>query len=454
MFRLFIFTYIVTFGLGGIAEAQQDELIEMVIGFLNEPDNEIRGIALEQVRNDAKGVEATKAFAAQLPKLAIDSQIGLIRALADRGDVAAKPAVKAILNESQGDGIRQAAARALGKLGDASDCATLVGLLSSDESLASAARQGLTQLQGDDVSTKIVQTLEKAATPLKIELIEVLTARRAMEEIPSLLKLATGRDASIRAAAMKSLGQLASPEHVPELVQGVLAATKGRERDAAEKNLMFVCNRVEDREERAAPLLVAMKKLGSAERIAMLQALGRIGGNAAFTEIDAAIRSRDAATHLAGIRGISNWPDASVAGRLIELAKTDPHPDHRRIARMSLLRVAPLPDGRTDSEKLELLKTGMKLAANERERIYALKRAAPIRIVETLRFVIPYMDQRALSEEACRTVVELAHDRKLRDDNKPEFHAALNKVLVTTKDAVLIDRANRYKNGQTWVRPK
>ena len=71
-----------------------------------------------------------------------------------------------------------------------------------------------------------------------------------------------------------------------------------------------------------------------------------------------------------------------------------------------------------------------------------------------MRFALPYVDQPKYANEACRTIVELAHDRKLRDDNKAEFHAALDKVIATTKDPVLIDRASRYKRGQTWVRPK
>ena len=119
---------------------------------------------------------------------------------------------------------------------------------------------------------------------------------------------------------------------------------------------------------------------------------------------------------------------------------------------MSLLRIAPLPDGRTDAEKLKLLKEAMKLVANDKEKNYGIKRAAPIRIVETLRYVLPFVSQPKYSKEACQSVVELAHDRGLRDSNKAEFHAALDKVIGTTKDATLIDRANRYKAGKTWVK--
>jgi hypothetical protein len=51
-------------------------------------------------------------------------------------------------------------------------------------------------------------------------------------------------------------------------------------------------------------------------------------------------------------------------------------------------------------------------------------------------------------------VVELAHHRGLREPNKAEFDQALDKVIQTSQDATVVDRAQRYKKGQTWVRPK
>ncbi len=88
------------------------------------------------------------------------------------------------------------------------------------------------------------------------------------------------------------------------------------------------------------------------------------------------------------------------------------------------------------------------------QRKLMLKRASAIRSVETLHFILPYLDQPAFAEQACESIVELAHHRGLREPNKAEFHQALDRVIATSKDAVVIDRANRYKRDQTWVRPK
>ena len=149
-----------------------------------------------------------------------------------------------------------------------------------------------------------------------------------------------------------------------------------------------------------------------------------------------------------------NWPNASVAAQLIELTKHDPHDGHGITALRALIRIAPLPDGRTDQEKLELLTSAWPLCTGDAERKLVLERASAIRTIETLRFLMPYTDQPKFAEQACLSIVELAHHRELRDSNKTEFHEALDKVIATSKDVTVVDRANRYKNGQTWVRPQ
>ena len=157
--------------------------------------------------------------------------------------------------------------------------------------------------------------------------------------------------------------------------------------------------------------------------------------------------------HDAGVRALSNWPDASVAPRLIELVKTDPHPGHQTTALRALIRIAPLSDERSDAERLQLLQQAMTMCRRDQERNFVLQRAQAIRIPETLRFVLPYLKQPAYAKQACETIVELAHHRQLREPNKAEFDGALDQVIATSKDPTILDRAQRYKKGQTWAAP-
>ena len=249
---------------------------------------------------------------------------------------------------------------------------------------------------------------------------------------------------------MKALGELAGPDDVAGLVAGVLAAQAGKERAAAEKAVMFACVRLPNS---AESLLTAINRLGDDDQLAMLSTLGRVGGAGARAKIESALTSRDGTRHAQGMRALANWPDASIAPRLIELATRDPHPGHRITALRSLIRVAPLPDDRTDLERLELLRQAMAMCERDQDRLLVLQRAQAIRIPETLRFLLPYLDEPYAAAEACQSIVELAHHRGLREPHKAEFDAALDRVIQTSKDPTVVDRARRYQKNQTWARP-
>jgi hypothetical protein len=76
-----------------------------------------------------------------------------------------------------------------------------------------------------------------------------------------------------------------------------------------------------------------------------------------------------------------------------------------------------------------------------------LERAAAVRTVETLRFVVPYLDDPSLAEQACRTVAVLAHHKELRQPHKQEFEAALQKVLKISKQSDTLESARRSLQG-------
>jgi len=234
----------------------------------------------------------------------------------------------------------------------------------------------------------------------------------------------------------------------------VLKAEPGTERVAAERAIALVSSRIEDPAKRAEPLLTAMKKLSATDYQTLLPTLGRVGGPAALKSVEAALASTDVNLAYTGLLALCNWPGASISDRLIQIATTDEQPAYRNLALKALIRVAPLPDGRTDADRLALTLKVMGMCKSEAEKKLVVERVRAIRSVEALRFVVPYLDQPAFVPKACETIVELAHHRTLREPNKAEFHKALDRVIALSKDPVVLDRANRYKNDETWVRPK
>jgi hypothetical protein len=232
-----------------------------------------------------------------------------------------------------------------------------------------------------------------------------------------------------------------------------LMKSSGDERKAAELAIVRVCTSSRDADAAANAALASYEAADEASRQALLPALARIGGPKVMAMIDAMLA--DPAKRPQGLDALSRWPDATVKDRLLELFGKATEPREKDLLLGTLIRIAPLPDNKLDDgQKLDLLVKTMALCQRNEDKAKVLERANAIRTIETFRFVAPYVDDPALAESACGSVVELAHHQKLRDAHKEEFTKALDKVLGITKDDELIERATRYKAGQTWNRQK
>jgi len=436
------------------ATAPQDA-VQMTIDFLAKDDQAFRAIGLDRVRYGLKGEAATMQFAGLLSKLAPARQLELTAALADRGDRAALPAMLALLQAAKEPAVRAAAINAVGSLGSGTEVAVLTTSLAAADPEKAAARRALTVLRGNDVSAQITEAAKSGEPGLRPTFIDILADRRAVTALPDLLTAAVDGDPSVRTAAMRALAKFGGSEQVAGMVQGVLKAAAGGERDEAERALVTVCTQNPGKERSAEVLLEQFKAADDSTKETLLTVLGRVGGNGALAIVDGLVADANVAKRKLGLTALMKWPDATVSQRLLDLLGTSQDPAERDQLLGSLIRIAPLPDNKlNDKQKLELLQKTMTLCTRDEDRRRVLERANAIRTIETLRFVVPYLDDPNLAEPACLSVVELAHHRNIRDANKDEFTKALDKVLGTTKNEELIERAERYKQGQTWERKK
>lgn len=430
------------------AEPAGDESIQMIVELLGQADPELRGLALQQVREAMPGETATRRFAETLPTLAAEAQAALIDALAARRDPVALPAIERLSN-SPDDRVQAAVLRAIGSISGAEAVPRLVqAVADASPAKSAAAKSTLARIPGVAVNQALAKQLDGAAPAVRIALLDVLVERNAAGAAREILPLASDRDGATRSAALAALSKLAGPEEVPGLAALLLKTEEPAEREALEKAVMFACARGKENEQ-AAPLLKVFRDLPADGRAKVLPALGRVGGPDALRAAEEAMKSDHEDLREAGFRAICNWPDASVAAKLMDLAQSGPSARHQLSALRALIRVAVLADGRSDAERLALLKKAVALASRDEERNLAIDRAKAIRSIESLRFVAPYLDQPAHAQQACATICELAHHKELREPNKAEFDAALDRVIALSKDPKLVDRASRYKAGRT-----
>jgi HEAT repeat protein len=423
-----------------MSPAQQDSedpLIQMVVDLLVDADRDMRALGFQQVREEVPGEAATKRFVALLPKLPPDGQAGLLEALGDRGDAAARPAALEMLNAPP-EAVRAAALKALGALGTAADVPVLANKAATGSKLEKgAARLSLVRLRGEQVNQAIVSTMAEGEPNTRAELLGVLAARGAKETIPTVTACAEDPEASVRLAALGALRFLADESHVATLVKILKAAKDPQERRKAELALLAVCSR--SGWPAADAILAGLADADVPAQVALLHALARAGGPKALAEVIARLKDNDQAVRDEAVRMLSIWPDPAVADHLRALAQKGESLRWRVLAIRGLVRLAS-PQAEKPAD-LKTLAEVMRLAERRQEKRLVLGVLGGIATPESLAVVTPALDQPTLAQEAGLAAVMIAE--KMDSGNKAEVRAAMQKVLQSAKSGQIRQRAQK-----------
>jgi HEAT repeat protein len=404
----------------------------------------VRACAASQLEGLPEG--DFRSLAGDLGRLSPAGQEAVLAAAVNRDCHAVLPVV---IQAARSSGpARPAAVTALGRLGDESVLPVLLGALFAGPETHDAARRSLEILRGRDVDDQLIAAMRKEHSPeQRGELIDVLGGRAVVAAIHPLLAEASGDNAAVRMRAMSALARLAQPREIPNLLHCLYKSASGAERDNAEKAILAVCETIPAADRRADPILAALKKASASQKADALPLLGRTGAPPALKAIQLALASKNPEVYAGGVRALANWPRPDVADQLLGLAEGTTNPEHRSWAVVGLARAVTSPGTMPPARRLDMLKQAMALAQRGEDRQAVLEKAALVHTVGSLRFALPYLDQPALSEQACRTVVLLAHQRSLRLPNQQEFDRALQKVIQTSKEAGTVDRARKYLAG-------
>lgn len=432
--------------LAGQLHASGDHAAPLVMKLLASEDADARAIAAGQIAAAATAV-GIRTFAAEFAKLPPAGQVLLLGGLVARGDKAALPIALAAAQSTNLE-VKLAGYQALGRLGDASVVPLLLEAVFAGTEASGPARESLQTLSSPGTDEAILAAMQGKDGTQRGTLIEILQARRTASAAPVLLQQAQDADAGVRGRAIRALGNVAEPKYLPDMIALLLRTEKGPQRDDVEKAIMLIANRINEEDRRAESILAALRGASDADRCVLLPVLGRIGGKPALEPILAAIASSNRDVKDAGVRGLCNWPDAGVADELSRLAQNAPEESHRLWALRALIRVIGLDLSRPPKETLALFQKAMQLAWRDEERRLILSRVGVARCAETMRWVVPYLENDALAKDASQAVIELAHRRELMGPNQAEFTAALKKVIEVCKDQELVARAKRIIEGQ------
>ncbi len=421
-------------GYRGLVAAKPSEKLNLIVAALGAEQPWKRAVGADCViaLAEPKEIETTAAAVEKLPQA---GKVAALLALKDHVSPAVRQAALKALDGSDLE-VRQAALVALIRSGTGQDVPGLAALVTGteDEALCKAAFETLRLMPAVDVNAALIAWMDQAKDLPPIA-VESALSRRSPDFVPALLKAASSSNAATRLEAFKALEIMASAKEAEALV-GLLCKTgEGDEREAAGRAVWMACQQIADPNQRPAALLAAMEKADANAQCALLPTLARIGSQAALPAIRKAMKSGDGAVRDAGYRALANWPDASVADELLEIAKTSDVQPYRIWALRAYARIVALPSDRPAEKTFEMLRDAMKLATRLEDKKLFVERLAAVRVPDALTLLLSFVEDAELKGAAVPAVFTLA--KGLSQSHPDQAAEALNKILPLTQDAAL-----------------
>jgi HEAT repeat protein len=414
----------------GLGTAGSEEDIARILGLITDPDVQARGAALSVLVHRRDPGTADHVLA-KLAKADTAAKPWLLRALVDLGDKRAGAALlKAVEDEDQT--VRIAALTGLARAGDASAVPALLKSAAAKGEEQVAARNTLEVLAGKGVDDALVQHIADApAVPQRVEAIRALGTRRTPEAVGPLFAATTDAEGSVRSEAFRSLGLIAPFNELPRALALLVNAKEDADRDNAAKAAVAIARKNDDIDARSAPVLAQLAKTEGPARYTLLAVAGQLGGERALAAIRDAVKSDDAKTHEAGVRALTNWPDAAPMQDLLTLAKTEPNNTLAILSLRAYVRLIGMPSKRKPEETVKLYQGAMEIAKRPDEKKMVLGGLGEVKHRTSLEAVAPFLSEDGLQGEACAAAIRIARDVWERNKDLAKF--TMTKVLEVSK---------------------
>ena len=421
----------------GEAHAADDAVVAMLVELVSGADEDMRAMALQQIREKVPGKDATLRFVKLLPTLPPDVQVKLIDALGTRGDVAARPVILKMLG-GKTEALRAAAAGALPGVASPDDVPVLAQLAATGANAEIAAARGsLRKLRGHPMNAAMIEALKSADAKVKIELIAALVDRDVKASVAVMVTSADDPDLAVRMAVLAALRAMADENHTAVVVKRLKSAKDTSERKLAALTLLATCKRGQAK--CADSVIGGLAGADPATRIVLMRGLPLAGGPKALNEIVARMKDENEDVAVEALRLLANWPDPAAIPHLRELARNVKSLRNHVLAVRGMVRLAgPAKDRPAD---LATLAEAMTLATRTQEKVLVLGTLGTIPTSESLALAAAALGQPAIAEDAGLAAVLIAE--KIRPGHTDQVRAVMRKVAETAQSEETRARAKK-----------
>ena len=414
-------------GLRGLATMHVENADQLLLEAIKGGDSALCRSAI-RLLTLMKGERRTDLFLGLLQSSGPDGQELIIRALAERGDLAATPAVIQA-TRSEHEMVRLAAYEALGDIGNEDAIACLAKAAgTAGEREKQIARASLARMKGPGIDQALIRAVNTGDPKSRQEVILAIGQRNTRSAFPTLYQLArTEPDAAVRQQAILSAGKVATTSELNQLVGLAVAPKDPDDRSTILESIVITFNKIEDKNEQANPVISALKTASNEAQPMLLGLLSHPATPEAFAAVRATLKSGDRSIVDAAIRTLSDWPNSDPAGELYEVAATSTNTTQRTLALRGYVRM-----GEFSAEPTPIYVKAMKIARTDDEIKMVLAGLSNADTLEALELAENYMTRVGLKTEASQAAVQVAGQYCWQD--RTRARATLDRIVTEAQN--------------------
>lgn len=414
--------------LGGLLRLDPDGGEERMLRVLSGRDETLKPVVIAALPG-LKREDASKKFAAALPGLAPFEQVLLLQALSQRGDPAARAAVREQLTAANPE-VRLAAIQAEGETGDAASVPALAGALHQFDAPAEqrAIEVALSRLPGGAAVDQALaaQVKNRMAGP-KAPFLAALVRRANPESLRLFLAETASSDAALAKLAFQGVSRVAGADDLA----AVLKALGGLRADGVLEDAQAAVGQVLRRAGTTAAASAAVRDAlkatpGLEGQRRFLPLLAGCPDADGLAVVAAAAQEANAQTRNLGLRTLADWPEATAWIPLAELYGQASSETERVLALRGLARLLGEQNAKPDAQLIARYREILASAKGDNDRKLVLGALAGCAHPDALALAVEQLANPGVRAEAGLAVKNIAGLIKAQHPQAAE--AALQKL--------------------------
>jgi HEAT repeat protein len=350
--------------LNGIASVEGKNALATLSAQNGSQEPEVQDAAIRLIAG-IPGRDSTVALMDRFGSLPAPAQVRLLAALAEHGDVTARPLLTQAAKGNSA-AVRTAALAGLGKLGDEGSVGLLAEAAASGQTAEQAAgRQSLSELRGPGIDTAIVAAIGASSGNVKAELILAADERGSTAAAGALIQAVHQSDPDVRRSALRALRNVAGPAQVPALLE-IVKTSEAPDRDATQALAAALKRSPPAEMSRAISAYKATSSL--APRLALIEAMGQTSSGDVLALLRDCLKDSNPEIERGAILALTGWADPAPLPDLLAIAKTSADPTLQVLSVRGCLKLIAAPSQHPIRESAKLLAGVMPLAKQPAEK--------------------------------------------------------------------------------------